>query len=432
MDKKKKWTVKDVITTVLLSAVLIVIQLVINMVCMANDFVSMVLSVGITMFLCAPVYMLMVSRIGKRFVTLIYMTLLGVIFLLMGNWFLLPYYVLVGILCEAILWKEGSCQKPKRLTAAWTAASLLYNGVNLLPIWFFWDTYYDFAIASGMEQSYIDSYVRYYTSPGWLAFILLFTTLMGFFRLHGGQSADPQAFSEGRRSMRADASFAVPVKLWALLCVFAGVTIGGNVLLTCILTGGALLYLVLQRSFRLAASYGCFYLLLALLLYGIRFHGLHMPVFSEFYVLMFWNLSPIFLVSWDLITTPPGMLSAFLSRLRMPTPFILGLLVVFRFFPTMRAELKGVGRSMKNRGLTAAGQLLAHPVQSIEYVLVPFLLRVLQLADQLSVSAVARGAERPGVRGSYYEKRAGARDYIAAAVCAIVTASYLVLERSMA
>ena len=65
MDEKKKWTVKDVITTVLLSAVLIVIQLVVNMVCMANDFVSMVLSVGITMFLCAPVYMLMVSRIGK-------------------------------------------------------------------------------------------------------------------------------------------------------------------------------------------------------------------------------------------------------------------------------------------------------------------------------------------------------------------------------
>ena len=165
MKETNKWSVRDVITTVLLSAVLIVIQLVVNMVCMANDFVSMVLSVGITMFLCAPVYMLMVSRIGKRFVTLIYMTILGVIFLLMGNWFLLPYYVLVGILCEAILW---------------TAASLLYNGVNLLPIWFFWDTYYDFALASGMEQSYIDSYVRYYTSPGWLTFILLFTTLMGF------------------------------------------------------------------------------------------------------------------------------------------------------------------------------------------------------------------------------------------------------------
>ena len=120
MDEKKKWTVKDVITTVLLSAVLIVIQLVVNMVCMANDFVSMVLSVGITMFLCAPVYMLMVSRIGKRFVTLIYMTLLGVIFLLMGNWFLLPYFIVTGIICEVILWKRGACGDPKRMTAAWT------------------------------------------------------------------------------------------------------------------------------------------------------------------------------------------------------------------------------------------------------------------------------------------------------------------------
>ena len=118
MKETNKWSVRDVITTVLLSAVLIVIQLVVNMVCMANDFVSMVLSVGITMFLCAPVYMLMVSRIGKRFVTLIYMTLLGVIFLLMGNWFLLPYFIVEGIICEVILWKRGACGDPKRMTDA--------------------------------------------------------------------------------------------------------------------------------------------------------------------------------------------------------------------------------------------------------------------------------------------------------------------------
>ena len=37
MKETNKWSVRDVITTVLLSAVLIVIQLVINMVCMAND-----------------------------------------------------------------------------------------------------------------------------------------------------------------------------------------------------------------------------------------------------------------------------------------------------------------------------------------------------------------------------------------------------------
>ena len=90
MKTTQKWNVRDVITTVLLTVLLIVIQLIVNMVCMANEFVSMVLSVGFTMFLCAPVYFLVVSRVHKRFVTLIYMTILGLVFLIMGNWYLLP------------------------------------------------------------------------------------------------------------------------------------------------------------------------------------------------------------------------------------------------------------------------------------------------------------------------------------------------------
>ena len=59
----------DVITTVLLSVLLIVIQLLITMICMASHFVSMVLSVGITCLVCAPVYFLMVRRVRKRFVS---------------------------------------------------------------------------------------------------------------------------------------------------------------------------------------------------------------------------------------------------------------------------------------------------------------------------------------------------------------------------
>ena len=180
MKTTNKWTVRDVITTVLMSVLLIVIQLIVNMVCMMNDFVSMVLSVGFTMLLCGPVFFLMVGRVRKHGVALLYMGLLGVVFLLMGNWFLLPWFIGVGLICEAVLWKNGAFESPKRLTLAWTVASLLYNGVNLLPIWFFWDTYYSFALSSGMEQSYIDAYVHYYTAPGWMAFILAFTTVCGF------------------------------------------------------------------------------------------------------------------------------------------------------------------------------------------------------------------------------------------------------------
>lgn len=75
-----------------------------------------------------------------------------------------------------------------------------------------------------------------------------------------------------------------------------------------------------------------------------------MVIFSEFYVLMFYSLMPVFLTAWDLIATPPGHLSAALSKIRAPAPLVMGLLVVFRFFPTMKTEIRGVHQSMKTGG----------------------------------------------------------------------------------
>ena len=53
------------------------------------------------------------------------------------------------------------------------------------------------------------------------------------------------------------------------------------------------------------------------------------------------------------------------------------------------------------------------------------LLRCLQIADQLSVSAVARGAEAPGRRGSYYGKNADAADWSWLAGWTIITTAFL-------
>lgn len=174
-----KWSVRDVVTFVLLSVFMIVIQLAVNMACMFNYFVSMALSVGISCFLCAPVWFLMARRVRKRFLALLYMSLLGAVFLLMGDWFLLPYFVAVGAVCELILWKHGSYEKPRRLTAAWMAYSVLYIGVNILPLLFFRSDFEQNALASGMERAYIDSYISYYTQPPWIAAILAITGICG-------------------------------------------------------------------------------------------------------------------------------------------------------------------------------------------------------------------------------------------------------------
>lgn len=85
--------------------------------------------------------------------------------------------VLAGI-SLALLSTSGNLKRMLKYAAFFLALLLIQLFiVPRLPVTF-GGIVYMFAVY--MEQSYIDSYVRYYTSPGWLAFILLFTTLMGF------------------------------------------------------------------------------------------------------------------------------------------------------------------------------------------------------------------------------------------------------------
>ena len=180
MKTNNKWTVKDVITTVLLTVLLIGIHFVVITVSMVNQFFNCVLSPGVSMFFSAPVYILMVSRVNKRFVSLASLTILGLVYLLTGNWYLLPYFALLGLLCEVVLWKRGLLSQCKETDLYMVNGEPVYIVKHLLPLWFFWDTFYAFAVASGMDQSYIESYLQYYTSPGWLIFIVAFAVICGF------------------------------------------------------------------------------------------------------------------------------------------------------------------------------------------------------------------------------------------------------------
>lgn len=82
-------------------------------------------------------------------------------------------------------------------------------------------------------------------------------------------------------------NLAVPVKLWALFCTITGTSMTADIILTFILVIAGFLYLAVQKNWKLLRSYAIFYLVLAVLMYLIRYRGLRMILFSEFYVLMF-------------------------------------------------------------------------------------------------------------------------------------------------
>lgn len=98
------------------------------------------------------------------------------------------------------------------------------------------------------------------------------------------------------------------------------------------------------------------------------------------------------LAGYVLFTTRPAELSAALSRLRVPAAVVIPFSVMLRFIPTVTAELRAIIDAMRLRGLfPGALGILAHPVRTAEYVLVPLLASTTRITDDLSASALIRG-----------------------------------------
>ena len=92
---------------------------------------------------------------------------------------------------------------------------------------------------------------------------------------------------------------------------------------------------------------------------------------------------PIMVAFFAVALSPPGLISAALAKARIPKRLIVGVLVLLRFFPTVRSDS----------------------------------------SDRLSSSAIARAAEAPTRRTSYYRSPFGVADAVCLAAVATALAA---------
>ncbi len=108
---------------------------------------------------------------------------------------------------------------------------------------------------------------------------------------------------------------------------------------------------------------------------------------------------------------PTGVLVATLRRMRVPQMLVISIAVLFRFMPTVFTEFRAIRDAQKFRGIgVSVWGLAAHPLKSAEYILVPMLIRTAKVSDELSASALTRGADTSGVNSTYRMVRFGSRD----------------------
>lgn len=123
-----------------------------------------------------------------------------------------------------------------------------------------------------------------------------------------------------------------------------------------------------------------------------------------------------------LSTTTVSEFIAAMERMRISEKMVIPLSVIFRFFPTVGEEARAISDAMKMRGIRFGGK---HPALMIEYRLIPLMVSVVKIGDELSAAALTRGLGAPGKRTNVCRIGFHTQDFILIILCALCFAAFL-------
>ena len=112
------------------------------------------------------------------------------------------------------------------------------------------------------------------------------------------------------------------------------------------------------------------------------------------------RFASVFLAAALGMSVEPADMTRNLSTLKMPRGVMLGMLIATSFPPVLGAEIKRVREAMKTRG---AGSVL-NPKIFYRAFLVPFVMRLVNISDTLSLSVETRGFSLEKVPYTVYKK----------------------------
>ena len=114
----------------------------------------------------------------------------------------------------------------------------------------------------------------------------------------------------------------------------------------------------------------------------------------------------------------------------MPRSIGIPFSVLLRFVPTIKIELKALKENMKIRGIiTSRFFPLLHPIKYIEYTLVPLLMRMIKISDELSASALIRGLDSNENRVTLTKLRFRTTDLLIGLLGALMIALVIVIQK---
>lgn len=168
-----------------------------------------------------------------------------------------------------------------------------------------------------------------------------------------------------------------------------------NLVMDAVVAAIPLALLLINHQVRTAFVYGGMFILalIAKITQGMIVLPSALNMISVLLIAMVIRLFPIFMFGYYIIeSTKTEEFVAAMEKWHIPETFIIPVSVVFRFIPTLREESEAITDAMHMRGIQfATEKFWRSPVSILEYRMIPLMMSVVKIGDELSAAALTRG-----------------------------------------
>lgn len=124
----------------------------------------------------------------------------------------------------------------------------------------------------------------------------------------------------------------------------------------------------------------------------------------------------IMTAAWLISSTSVSAFIGAMERMHVTEKVVIPMSVIFRFLPTINEEYQAIRDAMKMRGIRIGGK---NPFLMVEYRLVPLLVSVVKIGDELSAAALTRGLGAPVRRTNVCQIGFRVQDVITVLFCSL-------------
>lgn len=170
--------IKDVVTVAVMMVLFFIVATIVGMATVTSPILYLYGTAGIEMFIGAIFYLVCANRINKHGLIFIWSVVYGLINAAMGYTFMLPYFIVVGLIAELSMVGKDTYRNPNRNMIGWSIYGIGMVVGIALPIYVSWENYKKMALEGGFAEATLTMQYDMVTNPALMGIAIIVTTVL--------------------------------------------------------------------------------------------------------------------------------------------------------------------------------------------------------------------------------------------------------------